>query len=306
MTHYVEGMGNPFYSSALAAANRGWSVFPLWPGAKQPALHGEQHCSGTGDCSDGHAKWEQRATDNPLQLERAWEHGAEYNVGVATGPSGLVVVDLDMPKDNSKGDMPDGMATFQALCERAGQPVPSTYTVRTASGGRHLYFTAPAGVRLGNTAGKLGPLIDTRAWGGYVVAEGSVMPDGTYEVINSEPVTDLPPWLLDQLRPALLPAQRPVRISLHSQSRSNRYLRSAVEEELQRVTSSSPGQHNTALYRASVALGQLVAGGALAAHEVTEWLALAGTSVGQGDREARATIASGLRAGAKRPRRVAS
>jgi hypothetical protein len=55
-----------------------------------------------------------------------------------------------------------------------------------------------------------------------------------------------------------------------------------------------------------VALGQLVAGGALSAGDVTTWLADAAAQVGQGEREARNTIASGLRAGAKRPRTVAA
>ena len=67
-----------------------------------------------------------------------------------------------------------------ALCERHGQPLPfETFMVRTGRGGLHLYFTAPPGVRLGNTAGELGRglgwLIDTRGHGGYVVAPGSVV-----------------------------------------------------------------------------------------------------------------------------------
>ncbi|MFJ4783264.1 hypothetical protein [Streptomyces sp. NPDC088794] len=60
------------------------------------------------------------------------------------------------------------------------------------------------------------------------------------------------------------------------------------------------------LHRASVALGQLIAGGELAAHEVTEWLVTASCGVGQSEREAHGTIASGLRMGAKRPRRLGS
>ncbi|WP_411576818.1 hypothetical protein [Streptomyces mutabilis] len=73
-----------------------------------------------------------------------------------------------------------------------------------------------------------------------------------------------------------------------------------------RVTGSGDHQHNHALYIASVALGQLVAGGELDAHEVTEKLTEAALSVGQSEREARRTIASGLRAGANRPRKVAA
>ncbi|MGY4968468.1 bifunctional DNA primase/polymerase [Streptomyces nigrescens] len=290
MTHYVEGMGNPFYSSALAAANRDWMVFPLRPGAKQPALHGEQHCPRTGGCSDGHAKWEQRATDNPLQLERAWEHGAEYNVGIATGPSGLVVVDLDMPK-NSKSDMPDGMATFQALCERAGQPVPSTYTVRTASGGRHLYFTAPDGVRLGNTAGKLAPLIDTRAWGGYVVAAGSVTAAGWYEVIDMAPVAVLPEWLLGLLQPEAPRKAGPLRLPAVSGSRA---AQAALERECAVVSGAPDKQRNTTLNRCAFKVGRFVAWGDIPRHEVEEAFQAVGEARGLTAAECRATIRSAL------------
>lgn len=73
-----------------------------------------------------------------------------------------------------------------------------------------------------------------------------------------------------------------------------------------RITGSGAHRHNNALYIASVALGQLVAGGELDAYEVTEKLTEAALSVGQGEREARRTIASGLRAGANRPRQVAA
>ena len=99
-----------------------------------------------------------------------------HNVGVACGPSGLVVVDLDsaahgeLPED--RRPMPgvcDGRDVLALLCEWAGHRWPITYAVETPSGGLHLYFRALAGQVLRNTAGKLGPLIDTRARGGYVV-----------------------------------------------------------------------------------------------------------------------------------------
>jgi hypothetical protein len=72
------------------------------------------------------------------------------------------------------------------------------------------------------------------------------------------------------------------------------------------VTDSPPHGHNNALYLASVALGQLVAGGELDAAAVTSWLTEAATQVGQPWRETQRTIASGLRAGARRPRTVAA
>jgi hypothetical protein len=74
---------------------------------------------------------------------------------------------------------------------------------RTRRGGLHLYFTAPPGLRLGNTLGRsergLGWLIDTRGRGGYVVAPGSFvdLPDGAgrYEVAYDRPPAPLPDWL---------------------------------------------------------------------------------------------------------------
>lgn len=131
--------------AALNAAEQGWDVIPLRPGDKRPALHGEASCPGIGGCAAGHRKWEQRATTDPDRIRAAWST-IPFNVGIATGPSGLVVIDLDMPKSKGKGnsnaDTPSGVTTFQALCERTGQTVPATRTVRTASGGVHLYFTA--------------------------------------------------------------------------------------------------------------------------------------------------------------------
>jgi hypothetical protein len=94
------------FSAALAAADRGWHVFPLQRGTKRHTLHGEAACPGTGPCADGHRKWEQRATTDPDRIRAAWSR-TPYNIGIATGPSALVVVDLDQPKDS--GDAPCGL-----------------------------------------------------------------------------------------------------------------------------------------------------------------------------------------------------
>ncbi|CAM5261122.1 hypothetical protein SHIRM173S_07371 [Streptomyces hirsutus] len=114
--------------AALDAAARGWHIFPLRPGTKRPALHGAKACTGSGPCTAGHRKWKQRATTDPDRIRAAWSR-APFNVGIATGPSGLVVVDLDTPEHKGSSDAPCGAATFGALCERAGHPVPTTYRV---------------------------------------------------------------------------------------------------------------------------------------------------------------------------------
>ena len=100
-------------------------------------------------------------------------------MGIACGPSRLVVVDLD-----THGHLPEDwrllpVSMTAAMCSRqlaewAGKPWPSTYMVATANGGWHLYFTAPEGGGIRKSASLLGPLVDVRgAYGGYVVAAGS-------------------------------------------------------------------------------------------------------------------------------------
>ncbi|WP_328438550.1 bifunctional DNA primase/polymerase [Streptomyces sp. NBC_00444] len=294
--------GSAQLSAALDAASRGWHVFPLIPGGKRPAV----------------SDWEPRATTDPDRITVAWAVAA-FNVGIATGPSGLVVVDLDRPKH--PGDTPsadwaqhgvtDGADVLAVLCERHGQPFPAdTYTVRTWSGGTHLYFAAPVGEPLRNTAGDssrgLGWKVDTRAWGGLVVGAGSAHAGHPYQVTRNAPVAPLPGWLAELLRPAPLPPQKPITVALTGRGRRTAFLRSAVNGEVERVTGSGEHQHNDALFIASVALGQLVAGGELSEADVTGWLLTAALQVGQGEREARRTIASGLRTGARRPRTVAA
>ncbi|MER6136715.1 bifunctional DNA primase/polymerase [Streptomyces sp. NPDC001815] len=277
-------------NAALSAAEHGWHVFPLRPGTKRPALHGEAACPGTGPCASGHRKWEQRATTDADRIRATWERGA-FNVGIATGPSGLLVVDLDMPKDNSSADTPDGVATFEALCERTGQRVPDTYRTRTASGGSHLYFTASAGVRLTNTAGTLAPLVDTRAWGGYVVAAGSTTPAGPYEAVGGSVAAPLPSWLQSVLRPAPRASQAP---STAVAGQSRRYADVALAAEARNVRAAQLGSREGALFRAARALGRFVAWGDLPRHVVEDALQEAGEATGLTVAECRSTLRSAL------------
>ncbi|MFB8350257.1 bifunctional DNA primase/polymerase [Streptomyces niveus] len=282
-------------TAALDAAGRGWHVFPLRSGDKRPALHGEGACVRTGDCASGHLKWEQRATTSAGRIRNCWEY-VPANIGIATGPSGLVVVDLDMPKTNGEGlkgseGTPCGVTTFTALCERAGQEVPATYRTRTASGGQHLYFTAPTGVRLTNTAGKLGPLIDTRAWGGYVVGAGSTTLAGDYTVIDPAPVAPLPDWLCALLTPRQ--ASRGV-TAVPSSSKASRYASAAFRAEIATVQAAPEGARDTTLLSAARALGRFVAWGDLPLSVVTEALQAAGEYSGLSSRQCRTTVRSGL------------
>lgn len=113
---------------------------------------------------------------------------------IATGAAcGVIVVDLDRKTGK------DGVAELGRLAAEHGG-IPRTRTVRTGSGGLHLYFRHPGG-SVPNTAGKLGPGIDTRGDGGYVMAPGSGHASGgTYSVIADLPIAPAPDWLLEMLQ----------------------------------------------------------------------------------------------------------
>ncbi len=283
---------NPFRTAALAAAARGWRVFPLAAGRKQPAIK----------------QWEQLATCD-RRLVTAWWTGehAGANVGIACGRSALVVIDLDIAPPGHTDDGPaDGMASLARAASLLGQPYPGdTFSVTTPSQGRHLYFTAPDGPMLRNSAGRIGRFVDTRAAGGYVVAAGSSTPPGRYRIVRDSPVAPLPQWLAD----ALAPPARPV--SVHAgqvgADRIGRYLAAAIRNETRAVATASPGTRHDTLLRSAVALGRLVAGGALDDDDTRNAL-LSAAAVHEPDgftyNEAERVISDAFRFAARRPRHI--
>lgn len=284
-------MSEHLLNAALTAAAHGWYVHPLRPGAKGSALHGERSCTGRGPCTNGHVKWEQRATTDPERIHRTWSAGA-FNVGIATGPARLLVVDLDIPKGKDSADAPCGATNFQALCERAGIPWPATYTVRTPSGGLHLYFHTAA--RLPSTAGTLAERIDTRAWGGNIVAAGSSTPQGPYTVDVDHPAAVLPDWLHTLLQDPAAPSGAARLAPLLVPGTASRRASAALEREAAQVAGTGEGGRNQRLLAGARALGRFVAWGEIPRHVVEEAFQAAGEVAGLPAPECTATIRSAL------------
>ena len=278
-------------AAALAAAAHGWPVIPLRPGGKAPALHGERTCPRTGECANRHRLYEERATTDPARIERCWSTGP-FNVGIATGPAGLLVIDLDTLKPKDKEGTPDGATNFLALCERAGQPLPTTRRVRTQSGGQHLYFTTPPGLHLGSTAGTLAKKVDTRAWGGQVVAPGSTTPHGPYTVLDHSPVANLPKWLKTALQAPPKPTPAPLRPTTVRDG--SRYALTVLNRETATVATTGEGGRHSELLRAVRAVGRFVAWHDLDRTTVEQAFAAAGESAGLPAAECSATIRSAL------------
>jgi hypothetical protein len=311
---------------ALAAAARGWRVFPVRLGDKLPAFpdHTFDRCAGSDPrcrAVGRHVTWEARATTDPARIRRAWS-ARPYNVGIACGPPGLVVVDLDTakpgqtpPPEWADAAVGNGADVFGVLCARHAsndaREVFDTYTVRTAGAGTHLYYQHPPdGPQRRNTRGDIGGglgwLVDTRAWGGYVVAAGSVVNGRPYVVQHNADPLALPGWLAGLLHPTPLPEARPVVATLGTGRRAA-YLRACVDRQIAHLAAATSNR-NDALFISAANLGELVAGGALDETYVEQVLTEAAHTIGlhrdPPPGQIRRTIASGLRAGARRPRIV--
>jgi hypothetical protein len=164
-----------FGQVALAYARRGLHVFPCLPRGKEPAT----------------ANGYKDATVDPALIERWWRQDADCNIGIATGArSHCFVLDVD-------GD--DAEAVLQKLGDHCGALPPTVETITPR--GRHVFFDWPSHpVR--NSAGKLGPGLDIRGEGGYVVAPPSIHPSGrayAWSVDSANTFARAPSWLLDKI-----------------------------------------------------------------------------------------------------------
>ena len=278
--------------SALDLTVRGWYVFPCAPGGKRPALRGN---------------WQDLATVAPDRI-RVWWTCRPYNIGIACGPSGLAVIDLDVSRADqlcttTESNLPtSGADAFAALCREHREPFPpDTFTVDTPSGGRHLYFTV-SDRTLRNSAGRLGPHIDVRADGGYVIAPGSRIGGRSYTVRDGAPLAPLAPWVRELLtnNPSSTRAAR--WRAIPSGTGRTAYAAAALRDETRLVETAQPGSRNATLNRAAFNLGQLVAAGLIPPLAVTRALTDAAEQAGLLEDEARRTISSGLSAGSGKPR----
>jgi hypothetical protein len=279
--------GSSLLRAALSAAARGWHVFPCVPGGKRPALRDN---------------WQQLATTDPARVLRWWTR-MPFNIGISCGPSGLVVIDLDVAKAKRDGEESPatGADSLAELCKRHGQPYPdSTFTVRTP-GGTHLYFGASS-EPVRNSASRLAPLIDVRAVGGYVVAPGSRVDGRAYEVTNASHPVPLPDWITRLLTDRPRPVTAARQLAAPGTRQATAYALAALRQETARVAAARPGSRNDTLNRAAFSLGQLVAGNLLPPVTVTTALADAATRCGLPGNEAALTIRSGMMSGARHPR----
>ena len=284
--------------AAVESAERGWFVFTTRPDGKEPRKG---------------LSWPIAATADLYRLSLArWRPGENY--GVAAKPSGLVIIDLDQPKPGyvlpqrwrEWADEPgirDGSDVLAALADRHGVTEwPCTFTVRTPSGGMHLYYTAAAGRNIGNRP--LGPMIDVRGGGegdgGYVLGPGSVLNGKRYEVIDDQDPQPLPGWIADLLDPP----RREDHVDRHGEDHVGHCgdrVAARLDGLIATVLDAVQGERNNALHWAGCRAAEMVSAGHLTEDQVHDTLARAAACAGLDDGEAYRTIASALRHGRSRP-----
>lgn len=192
------------------------------------------------------------ATRDPETIRRSFARAAM--IGIPTGEaSGFFVLDLDC-KNGARG--------LEWLAAHESR-LPKTRRHSTRSGGVHLLFAMPAGRAIRNSASKVGPGVDVRGTGGYIIAPPS---DG-YDVVDASTIAPAPGWLLDLIDPPAAPAQpiapRPPSPPRHSGD-GTPYGLSALEDATSLILTAPDGQKFDTLNRQAFAIGTLVGGGELA------------------------------------------
>jgi hypothetical protein len=263
--------------AALAYAALGWRVHPCRLRDKRPML----------------PRWQGRAAAEPDQIAQWWHETPDANIGVACGPaSGIIVLDIDGA---------EGEAALAALEARHG-PLPELYPMQWTGSGRgwQAFFLCPDGRTIRNSAGRLGPKLDTRGDGGYVIVPPSVHPSGgIYRWADDRepwliPPEPAPAWLIDLLDPSVATHEpRGEWQAPHRDAGQDRRALKALESELALVAVAPEGGRNSQLNRSAHALFRFES---LSPSVVADGLLSAARHAGLPDHEARATVGSAARA----------
>lgn len=265
-----------FPSVAFHLALRRLAVFPLSPGTKVPlkGSHGLKDASA--DCDVARARW----TETPTA-----------NIGIATGAaSGFWALDVD-PKHG-------GNKSLAGIMDQHGRP-PPTVSVHTPSGGLHLWFRWPKGIEIRNSAGRVGPGIDVRGEGGYVVCPPSALSTGgRYRWVEPAAgrIAEAPWWLVQLTLP---PRKERVNGRDGATIRHggfDSYIAGAIRDELAQLARARDGTRNHQLNRTAFAVGQFVKAGAVPEDWAVQKLEAIAGDIGLPQVETQRTIASAFQA----------
>ncbi len=137
--------------AALDYASRGWPIFPLIPGTKEPF-------EGSAGVLD--------ATTDAKQIRAWWTEHPQANIGLDVGGAGMMALDLDPGHDPAALDA--------AVGGRPGTPLRQ----RTPRGGTHEFYALARGETVPPSASKVAPSVDVRSFHSYVLLAPSYVDDG--------------------------------------------------------------------------------------------------------------------------------
>lgn len=303
--------------AALDLARRGWVIGPL-----HESIGGICSCRDGAHCASK-GKHPRTAhgfkdfTREPAQIRAWWRRWPHANIGGATEASGVVVIDLDLPK--RPGDVPppelaeqgvkDGIDAFGLILKEAGRNWPDTRVHQSWSGAIHLIFRAPKDVVIPSSTSTRGLMwkVDVKARGGQIVLPPSEIDERRY-VQRTDPgvtqeVRPLPDWLVERLRERRTPTAPPTRIMPPGGARA--YVAKVVENELHSIATCASGRNDQLAHSAYV-LGQFVGAGLLDRDAVHDAITNAALHAGIEPTESKAqnTIRRCLTAGASNPRTI--
>lgn len=291
----VGQIGRRPIDAAVIYSRRGWAVFPCHYPVPGGCSCGQPDCGSPGKHPRVPGGF-RSATTLHAQVRTWWSIWPRANVAIRTGrDSGLVVIDID-PEHG-------GDESLEALTTEQG-PLPGVRTIQTGSGGRHFYFRHPGGEVRNDSGRRLGPGIDVRGDGGYVIAPPSRHASGSRYAVarHGGVIPEMPDWILALVQPPSRERRvEPMPTEGHIRDASA-WARRALDGELSRLRTSVKGVRNETLNRVAFRLGQIIGAGALDEHEIEAILVDNAVSIGLGEREAAATVRSGLTAGESAPR----
>lgn len=273
------------------------------------------------------------ATTDTAIIDNWWNEMPGAGVGVATGKSGLLILDVDrhggepperdkilpglsLPDDVNVSSIVDGQDVLGLLCEIRGvaplTATDTTITVRTPSGGHQLWYRIVHGTPWTPSAGKLGWQLDVRAGRSYGIAPGTVTPKGVYTALGScRTVDSLPDWLGHDLirtghQRQVTSPRVPTDWTPPQLTGGRGYVATALRGELEKVANAANGRRSEAINEAAYYLGKFVGSGLLDRDAVHAAItgAAAAAGVDPHERKAQDTIRRGIDAGMRHPRQI--
>lgn len=222
------------------------------------------------------------STTDPTQIRNWWRDWPEARVALLTGErNGSSVLDVDLK--NGK----DGFLSLSNLAfddHRAMTPIRTV----TPSGGWHLFFAYKPDLKA--TVGKIGPGLDVRNNGGFVIAPGSLKDGNLYRVDSEELAKGIP---LPDWSETLPPPRQPDRQLVDIQEATDFHREWALDYFAKRATdvaANAEGGRQAALNDASLWAGGAGAHGALSRDDAEAALIEAGKTCGLSEREAHDTF----------------